>query len=267
MDMVHGNYNRLMEAFARADYRGVTIRDAITGTTHPRLLILRHDVEWNPKRALALAAIEKVHGFRSSLYFRADTKAYDLSAMRNLQDEGFEIGYHFNTLDRCGGDFDRAIALFEADVRAMREAGLRIDTVIQHGDPRVKKRGYKANGDIVERDPQLLDRNGLLAIKDHLESHFPGYFYLADIGIRWNPPATLDELIGQIHERAWPVIYILTHPDYWSRSLIRATALQVAARGLRRLRINAAIAAARKAAGAWRSSSKRDGESAGVHRG
>lgn len=247
MDMIHANYNRLLEAFERADYRGVTVRDAITGTAHPRLLILRHDVEWNPRRASALASIEKARGFRSSLYFRADTNAFDLSTMRDLQAQGFEIGYHYNTLDRCGGDFNKAIALFEKDLRAMREAGMQVDTVIQHGDPRVKKKGYSENGDILMKDPQLLERNGLLSVKEHLSSRFSGYFYLTDLGIRWNPAATTEELIHRAHKKTWPVIYVLTHPDYWSRTVFRAAALQLAANGLRWFRINSMIAAVRKA--------------------
>jgi hypothetical protein len=79
-----------------------------------------------------------------------DTKAFDLSIMRQLQDEGFEVGYHFNTLDRCGGDFSKAIALFERELKMLREAEIKeaeikVETVCSHGDPRVKKVGYKVN--------------------------------------------------------------------------------------------------------------------------
>jgi hypothetical protein len=72
-------------------------------------------------------------------------RLFDLSIMRQLQDEGFEVGYHFNTLDRCGGDFSKAIALFERELKMLREAEIKVETVCSHGDPRVKKVGYKVN--------------------------------------------------------------------------------------------------------------------------
>jgi hypothetical protein len=36
------------------------------------------------------------------------------------------VGYHFNTLDRCGGDFNKAIALFERELKMLREAEIKV---------------------------------------------------------------------------------------------------------------------------------------------
>lgn len=197
-------------------------------------------MEWNVRGALDFAEMEKVYGIRSTLYFRVDTKAFDLSVMRHLQDEGFEIGYHFNTLDRCGGDFDKAIALFEQELNQLRKAGIHVETVCSHGDPRVKKIGYNVNNEIFLRAPDLRLRNHLLG-EAYLDIDFSSLQYLSDAGVRWNKSRSTKELISRIACKEWPVIYMLTHPDYWSRSPLRAMALQMAAKSVRGFRINRTI--------------------------
>lgn len=197
-------------------------------------------MEWNSRNALAIAEIEKSHQVRSTFYFRVDTKAFDLAIMRYLQEEGFEVGYHFNTLDRCSGDFDKAIALFEEELQQLREAGIDVKTVCSHGDPRVKKVGYKVNNEIFLRDPSLRSRNGLLG-EAYLDIDFSSLQYLSDAGVRWNKVGSTKELISRIANKEWPVIYMLTHPDYWSRSVFRAMALGMAAVSVRALKINRVI--------------------------
>jgi hypothetical protein len=248
MDFTHTAYDQLLSAIVGAGYQALTLRRALTGADLELPFILRHDVEWDLKRTLAIVEIEKRHGMRSSLYFRVDTKVYDLPTMRRLQDDGFEIGYHYNTLDRCRGDFSRAITLFEQDIKRLRDAGLKIDTVIPHGDPRVKKGGYTTNEDIIAKDPELPARTGLLDINAGIAARFPGHKYVRDLGIRWNAAGSGRELIAFIREKRWPAIYMLTHPDYWSASFLRAVGLQFAARALRGFGLNRKIAAVRSIA-------------------
>lgn len=245
MDFTYAVYDRFLETIAKAGYRVVTVREYLQGVSESLTLILRHDVEWNPRRALALADLEKAWGFRSTFYFRADTKAFNLAVMRYLQDEGFEIGYHFNTLDRCSGNFDKAIALFEEELRRFRKAGIDVKTVCSHGDPRVKKVGYKVNNEIFLRDPELRSRNDLLG-EAYLDIDFSSLQYLSDAGVRWNTVGSTKELISRIAQGEWPVVYMLAHPDYWSRSPFRAMALQIAAKGIRWFRINRAISVGRQ---------------------
>lgn len=224
-------------------YRVVTVRQYLQGDREKPLLVLRHDVEWNVSRALAVAKIEKAHGIRSTMYFRVDTKAFDLPAIQSLQEDGFEIGYHFNTLDRCGGDFNRAIALFEKEMHKLRAAGLKIDTVCSHGDPRIKKIGYKVNNEIFIKDPDLRKRSDLMG-EAYLEVDFTSLQYFSDAGIRWNGgDISAKEIVSGINRQEWPVVYMLTHPDYWSKSLLRAGGLQAAARGIRWFKLNRMIVA------------------------
>ncbi len=245
MDFVHAGYNRLLMGLREAGYRGVSVREAAAGVKEPRLLISRHDVEWDSRKALALAEVERAHGYRSTYHFRVDTKAYDLGVMRDLQDEGFDVGYHYNTLDRCHGDFEKALALFEADLSRLRDAGIAVRTVTAHCNPRIKKVGYRGNGELFVRFPDLFKRNQLTDHVACLKSHYPGYPYIADYGIRWTHASTTSKLVERVVREAWSTVYLLTHPDYWSGYLVRAVAVQVAARGLRLLKLNRVIAAGR----------------------
>ncbi|MGQ9712805.1 MAG: hypothetical protein ACUVRC_09125 [Desulfotomaculales bacterium] len=246
MYFTYSAYKQLISSFLSAGYQVVTVRDYLRGIRAPLTLVLRHDVEWNFRRALAIAEVEKSLGCRSTFYFRVDTRAFSLTAMQHLQREGFEIGYHFNTLDRCNGDFDRAIKLFEKELDRLRKAGINVDTVCSHGDPRVKKVGYEVNNEIFLKDPKLCSRNNLLG-EAYLNVNFESLQYISDVGVRWNQVGSTGELIAKIRQKEWPVVYMLTHPDYWSRSLLRAMVLHIAAKSVRRFRINQMVIAMRQA--------------------
>ena len=245
MDFTHAAYDRLLVSALDAGYRILRVRDALTAPPVSPALIIRHDVEWNIRRTLAVADIEQKHGVRSSLYFRVDTGVYDLTQMRGLENAGFEIGYHFNTLDRCRGDLTCATIVFEDELKVLRESGLDIVTAIPHGDPRIWWIGYRSNADIFERDPTLLARAGLLDVSGGLTRNFPEYIHITDLGIRWNGVHSTPEFLEGLRLQPWPAIYLLTHPDYWSRSPLRAVGLQGAAHTVRVLRINRMIAALR----------------------
>jgi len=245
MDFTCAAYDRLLCVAREAGYRVLPIREALTGTPAAPALILRHDVEWNFNRTLAITQLEQKHGVRSSLYFRVDTGVFDPAAMRRLQDDGFEIGYHFNTLDRCRGDLTCAIAMFADELQRLREAGLDVVTAIPHGDPRITRIGYQSNADIFDCDPDLLNRVGLLDVGNGLSDRYLRYIYITDLGIRWNGIGSTAELLAGFRARRWPSVYMLTHPDYWSASPLRAMGLQIASRSMSAMKVNRVIASLR----------------------
>jgi hypothetical protein len=250
MDFTYDSYRELLDVFLQADYRVATVRQAATELIDPPLLILRHDVEWSAERAVALAAIERGLDVRSTLYFRVDTRANDIRAMMRLQDDGFDIGYHYNCLDRTKGDVSQAIQLFEQDMAYLRHSGIEIVTVAPHGNPRLKRVGYESNADLIRRDPTLLNRMDLWDLGGftrHFDRH-PNLFPVADAGVRWNHgQLTRKSLSSLARDGSAPRMFMLVHTDYWSGSWPRPIALHVAAFGLRAFRLNAAIASARHA--------------------
>jgi hypothetical protein len=234
-------YDRLLSEVVEAGYHVKTVRDFLKGDKETPSLVLRHDSEWDLSRTQAFANIEKARGIRSTFYFRFDTKVSNFEAMRELQKDGFEIGYHYNTLDRCGGDFDQAIALFEKELSQIRSEGITIDTVCSHGDPRVKKKGYKVNNEIFLKDKNLRNRSEILG-EAYLDVDFLSLQYISDVGIRWNGGnIKTKQFISYIKQREWEVVYLLTHPDYWSKTYLRALGLRFIASSMRYLKINKII--------------------------
>jgi hypothetical protein len=248
MDFTYDSYGEFLGSFLDAGYRVATVRQAATEPIDPPVLVLRHDVEWNAKRALALATIEQSLDVKSTLYFRVDTKANDVWTMTRLQDDGFDIGYHYNCLDRTRGNVSQAIQLFEHDLAYLRRSGVDIVTAAAHGNPRLKRVGYKANFDLIRRDPDLLNRMNLWDLGNytkHFDRH-PNLFQVSDAGISWNHgQITRKSLSSLAMGGSAPNIFMIVHTDYWSGSWPRSVALHVAAFGLHSFGLNAAIASAR----------------------
>jgi hypothetical protein len=240
---LYARYRELLAAFLESGHRIVTVEEAARGPISGPFLVLRHDVEWSAARARDIAAVEQGLGVRSTLYFRHDTKARDVDVMLDLQEQGFDVGYHYNTLDRSGGDFDLARRLFEAELSELRGAGIAITSATPHGDPGIRRTGYDTNGDLVRRFPDLLRAQGLLAI-GRFGTRFPlqgPLLHVSDANMRWNRGEITWPFFFRIaRERSVPRIFLLVHADYWSGSRTRAHALNITARGMRRLRLRSA---------------------------
>lgn len=67
-----------------------------------KYIILRHDVEFSPKRAFDLAKVEYELGLRSTYFFQVTNNAYNMLSMKNMDlcreiaDMGHRIGLHFH---------------------------------------------------------------------------------------------------------------------------------------------------------------------------
>lgn len=234
-------YGELIGAAIRAGYTPLTVRQAIGGDVVMHPFIIRHDVEMSLGRLDAVVEAERACGVRSSLYFRSDTPVFQTAAMRRYQAMGFEIGLHYNHLDLLGGDATAAAGAFTQSLSEMRAQGVCVETVIPHGNPRLVRRGWTWNGDLVERNPTLLTLNGLLDT-GAIRTRYPEAVQVTDLGIRWNGVESHSAFLAAVEERRLSGVYLLTHPDYWSRSPLRAATLVAAARAMRGLGLNRVLA-------------------------
>jgi hypothetical protein len=237
---LYSQYRKLLGAFIAGGYRIVTVREAARERIDGPFVILRHDVEWQASRAVAIAEVEASVGVCSTLYVRADTHAFDTVAMRGLQEQGFDIGYHYNALDRASGDFERARSLFEEELRVFREEGLEVTSATPHGDPMVRRRRYTSNSDLMKRYPELLEACDLVDI-GRFGTRFPlqePVLHVSDANMRWNRGELTWPFFFRItRERSVPRLFMLVHADYWSGSRVRARSLHTAAWAMRALRL------------------------------
>ena len=115
MDFKFSVYQELCNTIVTSRYNFFRIIDYINNSkSHntEKSLILRHDVDKNPKKALQMAKIEKKYDICSTYYFRIKDKIFNEDYIKEISDMGHEIGYHYECLSDAKGDFDVAIKLF-----------------------------------------------------------------------------------------------------------------------------------------------------------
>ncbi len=139
-------YRRLLSEALACGYAVVSLESWLTGEGRDgRTLVLRHDVDQDPRAVLTMAAIESDLGLTSTWYFRWRTA--HPTVIRFLRAHGFEVGLHYETLTRMS--LERAHPQDqEVSVPAAREVLRReieafaalygpLRSVAPHGDSRV----------------------------------------------------------------------------------------------------------------------------------
>ncbi|MDU1323059.1 MAG: hypothetical protein E6931_16360 [Clostridium botulinum] len=64
--------------------------------TNKKVLILRHDIDWNSINTKLMFEIEKNNNVKATYYFRWCTMDYDI--IKEMNESGFEVGLHYETL-------------------------------------------------------------------------------------------------------------------------------------------------------------------------
>lgn len=207
-----------------------------------RFVILRHDVDAKPENSLKTAQIEHSLGAKASYYFRTGEsgcyKGSKLSlpeSVRAITALGHEIGYHYEDMSLCGGDFEQAWAHFKTWLAYFRQF-YAVETVCMHGAPTSqwdskdlwRKYDYKSEG---------------LTGEPYLDTDFEDVFYLTDTGRCWDGYKVsvrdkipgrqeewsragltwhrTEELIKAVEAGKLPAhVMITTHPQRWTNNTI-----------------------------------------------
>lgn len=196
------------------------------------MILLRHDIDRTPQRALDIAQVEHEYGIRATYYFRALKGIYLPEVMDRIALLGHEIGYHYETLDKCRGDRARAQELFQKELADFRRRYI-IRTVCAHGNPLTRF----DNKDIWKN----LSLTGLgLDGEAFLSLDFNRLAYFSDSGRTWKNTKSqkmpgkesvrtafdriqarnTDDIIAIIKAGSLPGICILTHPERWNKTVL-----------------------------------------------
>ena len=100
-------------------------------------VILRHDVDLNPRNSLRTAQIEKELGWKATYYFRAVPESWDEAIILEIASLGHEIGYHYESLTTCDGDVEAAYQDFCKNLEALRKL-VPVSSICMHGSPKSK---------------------------------------------------------------------------------------------------------------------------------
>jgi len=134
----HSAYVELLQSLRMAARFPITVGGYVENNDQDkqaRYVVLRHDVDRMPSRAIAMAEIEASSGVRATYYFRCSKSGrFPDSAIHAIADMGHEIGYHYECLSACRGDRSSALINFERNLDALRKLAP-CKTVAMHGAP------------------------------------------------------------------------------------------------------------------------------------
>ena len=228
-DFTLAQYKAICLALQEAGYQTMTVAQYLVDVSKPaRIAVLRHDVDRFPGRALQMARMEQRAGICSTYYFRANRSVFRPHILRDISQMGHEVGYHYETLSKSGGDFPAAIKRFEKELASLREV-CPIQTISMHGSPLSR---YD-NRDLWKRyDFRQFNLTG----EAYLSIDYHQLAYLTDAGRSWadNPYNLRDrvageqtpsgirssvDLIAAIREKRFEQICISAHPERWAGNL------------------------------------------------
>lgn len=143
-----------------------------------RTIVLRHDVDAKPLNSLLFARIQYDLGVKGTYYFRIVKQSFNQKIIIEIASWGHEIGYHYETMDTCNGNIDKAWDEFRRNLDLFRSI-VPIKTICMHGSP-----GSRFdNKDIWEK----YDYKSLGIIGEpYFDIDFNEVAYLTDTGRRWN---------------------------------------------------------------------------------
>jgi len=131
-----------------------------------------------PQNALQIAKNENKLGIIASYYFRAVPESWYESIIKEISALGHEIAYHYENMDTCRGDLDKAWDDFRYHLEKLRRL-TDVKTICMHGSPRSEF----DNKEIWKKyDYKSLEITG----EPYYDVNFDKVFYLTDTGRRWD---------------------------------------------------------------------------------
>lgn len=177
MDFTVKKYIELLDSLISREYSFQTFEEFLKKPTS-RSIILRHDVDKTPKNSLEFARIQHRRGVKGVYYFRAVKESWDESIIKEIHELGHEIGYHYENLSVCKGNYEDAINDFINNLNKLRKLAP-VSTICMHGSPMSK---YDSK-DIWEKykysDFSILG-------EPYFDVDFNQVFYLTDTGRKWD---------------------------------------------------------------------------------
>ncbi len=232
-DFTHQSYRLLLTKLIEYGYTILSYRDYLEQKDGPeRLVILRHDIDRDPKGALQMAKIETDLGIVASYYFRIVPEAFDPDVIKKIVALGHELGYHYEDLTLTEGDKEEALASFREHLEQLR-AFYPVVTCCMHGSPR----SPWDNRDMWKKKQPEYRVMGILA-EPYFDLDFDRFFYLTDAGRGWNNEKTnrrdwvgrkFDLDVSTIHKsirlietnRMPEKLMLNIHPHNWSGCLLK----------------------------------------------
>ena len=238
-DFTLRTYKRLLESIVGAGYECLTfeqycsIRRGQGGRKElpERYVMLRHDVDKRPWYSVRMAEIEAQMGVKSSYYFRIGKMSNNPDCIKRIAQLGHEIGYHYEDMSLCHGNYEQAYEHFKESMEYFRQF-YPVQTCCMHGAPMSKY-------DSREIWDKYSYRNLGLIGEPYFDVDFSQVVYFTDTGRcwdgyryslrdrvpgqqeRWNKNGwsyhRTPEIIMAIEDNRLPkAVMLTTHPQRWT---------------------------------------------------
>ena len=133
MDFTIKQYTQLIISLQTAGFFFQTFEEYMQAPRQ-KVIVLRHDVDARPQNSLRFAQIQAERGVRGTYYFRVVPQSYDENIIREIALLGHEIGCHYETMDSCNGNVDKAYDEFCRNLEQFCKI-TKISTISMHGSP------------------------------------------------------------------------------------------------------------------------------------
>jgi len=233
LDFTINKYRQLCNELHRYGYTSSTVAAYLENHNEgQKIIVFRHDVDRKPQRALRMARVEYELGIKATYYFRFNKNVFQPHLIREIASMGHEIGYHYETLDKAKGSYERAIQIFRDELAKAREV-TEVRTICMHGNPLTKwgnrdlwskydfrdfglvGEAYLSFGDIT----YFSDTGRTWSSKNKVKDVLPSAVYAGVEKVGGHNITNTDSLIELIKSGKIEPIYILVHPERWSNSL------------------------------------------------
>jgi len=227
-DFTLHKYEEFLKSALAQDYQLTSYYDYLEND-YSKALVLRHDVDKRPQNSLKTAQLQHKLGVKGTYYFRAVPESFDEVIIQQIADLGHEIGYHYEDLTICKGNYEKAIQHFEEWLEKLRTY-YPVKTICMHGSPLSKWDNKLLWGKYNYRDYDIV-------AEPYFDIDFNEVFYITDTGRKWDGNKvsvrdkvtsnfelsfhSTDELIDAFNNNQMPhQIMQNIHPQRWTNNSV-----------------------------------------------
>jgi hypothetical protein len=177
-DFIYQTHQSFLLASQTNGYSFITFSEYLT-TDHPiKVVILRHDIEQRYENALKFAKIQNQMGIKGTYFFRILNRYFQADIIKQIAALGHEIGYHYDDLTECKGDYEKAIQRFQKNLQILRNIAP-VQTICMDGSPLSPHDNKSLWGRYEYKDFDIIG-------EPYFDIDFDKIFYLTDTGRRWD---------------------------------------------------------------------------------
>lgn len=227
IDYSYAHLDAMLERAVARGYEFRPLREVAAEAGRGRYLVMRHDVDVEPSRALELAEIEQRYGVRATYFFRCSANEYNVFGYRTLRvvDElrsaGHEVGLHTEPVDLAAARGTTPVDALRREIDVFSQAVGAFEGVATHND----STPYNNLAFLRTSEAQEVlaaagvydaygGSDGLYASGTYVTDSYRYFWRIFERGVLTDAHHCVCDLV----ERDVAPLYVLIHPELWYRT-------------------------------------------------